>query len=379
MRRKARGSVEQIGERWFLRIPVDEVCPDTGAAVRRRKRVHLGDASEIRSHAAARRAADAWVARRFPEQLATGDSILVAGYAELFLRRKVALYRKSTRRLYTGHIRNHIVARLGSLPLARVGAAQIQDLIAGMVQAGKRRPTIIVMRTVLLQMLRQAEVDGFDVLPLDPRKVRVPKVTEVEREQRYITDDELQRILAAAAPRERALYAVMAYLGLRVSEALALAWAHLDIDSDRPIARIRQSTAGGELFPLKSKTSRADLPMLPELADELRAYRAVWRHNTQGLLFAGRGDGPLHAQDIRERLWLPLLRRLGLPHAGFHAFRHGTPRRWFAAGCSASIVRLLMRHATMAMTERYTHASAEDLRAAVTAASQKNKTPQSPP
>lgn len=368
IRRKARGSVELRGDHWFLRIRA------TGNGATSRRRIPLGHATEIRSEVAARRVADAWLARRHPEQLSTGDQVLAGDYFERFLRLHVALLRKSSQKHHRAVIREHLMPRWASTPLHAIGTAELQALIADLTAQGLARATILAVRTKILHILSHARLNGFDAQVIAAKLVRVPKQDVAERERRNISPDELERILTASEHPWRALWAVMGYLGLRVSEALALTWRHLDIESVEPLASIRQSTSDGEIFPLKTKTSRADLPIPDELVAILADYKAVWQPNAAGLLFATRSGAPQRAEDVRREQLLPLLKRLQLPHAGFHAFRHGLPRRLFEAGNSASVVQQLMRHGSLQMTERYTHTKASDLRAAQRAASEKRKT-----
>jgi integrase len=48
-----------------------------------------------------------------------------------------------------------------------------------------------------------------------------------------------------------------------------------------------------------------------------------YRQNGQGILFANRRGRPFSANKLREKKLRPLLVSLGIPLAGFHAFRHG--------------------------------------------------------
>lgn len=361
--RKRRGTVVQRSDAWWLRIRTD------GA---RRPWIRLGDLQELRSEAAARRAADAWISRNLPELLSTGASAPAAQYFEAWLRTHAAHLRASTRRRYTTAVRRHLVPELGSMPLARIDVPAIRTALANC-RRRCARATVMGIRAVLLQVLRQARIDGFDALEINPRLVRLPATVETEREPRHITAADLARILEACDFPHRAAYAVMGLAGLRCSEALALTWEHVRADAEKPVMHIRQSTQRGELLPLKTKTSRATLPLLPELAAILRDYRAIWRPNAAGLLFATAGGRPWSADALRSRHWAPLLKSLGIPHAGLHSLRHGLPRRLFAAGVSANSVRLLMRHASLRQTEAYTHSTADDLRAAIDRVSNHNR------
>lgn len=354
--RKRRGTIVKGACGYRLRLRTNE-----GAA---RRSINLGDFNVLRSEAAARRAADAWIARNIPDLItAASSSPTAVMFMEHWLRTHAVQLRPSTRRRYVTTVRAHLVPELGSMPLARIGVAEIRDALAHRRAAGCARSTVMGIRSVLLTILRAARIDGHDAQVIDARLVRLPATIETVREPRYITAGELTRILEASDFPHRAAYAIMGLAGLRVSEALALTWERLDLRARR--LTIAESTQRGQIFPLKSRSSAATLPMLPELVLLLREYKHVWRKNDAGLLFATRSGRPWHADRLRARHWEPLLRRLSIPSAGLHALRHGFPRRLFAAGISAPIVQRLMRHASMQQTERYTHSSAEDLRAAL--------------
>lgn len=365
--RKARGSLEQRAGSWYVRMPEQQADPQTGEVRRVRRRHYLGSTNDIRSEADARRAADAWLGRNQPWQLQHGESIGFAAYVEQFLEQHAALFRKASRRNYRTRLHKHLVPQFGGMPLWRISPAEIRPVLARLRAKGLRRSTLRGIRSTLLQVLRQARIDGYDAQEIERWLVKLPEEDIAEREQRFISEAELEQILAGSDFPWRALWAVLGLAGLRISEALGLTWQHVDL-GDAPMLHIRQGAADGQLLPLKTKTSRADLPMDPRLAKILTAYSGVWRPNAAGLLFATSTGRPKSYRDVRLYQLLPLLKRLGLPPAGFHAFRHGLPRRLFAAGCSASVVQRLLRHGSMRMTENYTHATAEDLRAAINSA-----------
>jgi serine/threonine protein kinase len=51
---------------------------------------------------------------------------------------------------------------------------------------------------------------------------------------------------------------------------------------------------------------------------------------------------------------LAVLRTLGFPQAGMHAFRHGCNRRWELSGMNPAVLRQQMVHSSAVMTARYT-------------------------
>ena len=109
--------------------------------------------------------------------------------------------------------------------------------------------------------------------------------------------------------------------GMRIGEVLAL--RALDLDFQRKLIKVRCSTYAGQIGTPKSKASIADLPMPPALESRLKKYRSSghYRKNDLGLLFVNRRGRPYSANKLREKKLRPLLTRLRIPLAGFHAFR----------------------------------------------------------
>jgi hypothetical protein len=62
----------------------------------------------------------------------------------------------------------------------------------------------------------------------------------------------------------------------------------------------------------------------PQLAAEhLRGRLRTWKPNPLNLIFATSEGTPWDIDTVRKRKLHPLLRRLDIGRAGFHAFRHG--------------------------------------------------------
>lgn len=359
-----RGTIECRGRKWFLRVAAEQPDQTTGEITRRRKRIELGTTGELRTHAAARAAADRWLSRTTTQTLNPGPTILAVNYFSEFLRRTVSMWRASSARHYRSVITHHLMPAFTGA-LTDIDAVAFRELMARLVRSGRKRHTIANVRRVLLHVLSQAVRDGYGVHRIVPADVRLPSEIAAPRAQRWVTSQELDAILDASDWPWRALWAVLGHLGLRISEALGLCWEHIDLTTR--VVCIRQSAVLGTLQPPKTKTSVADLPMPDGLVDILTAYQRVWKPNKDGLLFATRNATPLRAEDVRTRQLNPMLRQLNLPPAGFHAFRHGLPRRLLLAGVSPAIVQKLLRHASLSMTEKYIHTSGDDLRAAIQA------------
>lgn len=361
-RRLTRGRVELRGRTWWNRYRAERIDPQTGLLTRGQARMRLG---RFRSAVEAASALDRYLALQGSEALQPGVAVTAREFFAQFDRLRVALMRPGSRRGYRAAIRKHLEPALGRLPLSAIDATAVQELVGKLHAQGLAPATIGTIAGRLREILADARSRGYAAHLIARRAVKLPSRVRAEREARHISPEELERILTASSGEQRVLWAILGFSGLRIGEALGLAWEHVDLESD--LIRVRQQASGGEIAPTKTRTSRADLPLLPPLKAILRAHRADAPHRA-GLIFRSRSGRPLRADDVRRRWLRPLLERLGIPPAGCHAFRHGLPGRLDALGLSPAAIQKFMRHSSLAMTERYLHRSTCDLQEQLAAA-----------
>lgn len=151
------------------------------------------------------------------------------------------------------------------------------------------------------------------------------------------------------AARDRAVLTLLYGCGLRISEALALTWG----DAPLPEA-IRVTGKGG-------KTRLA--PVLPAVREAVEAWRALcpFPAAPHDPLFRARRGGPLsprHVQATVQRL----RGRLGLPASATpHALRHSFATHLLGAGADLRSIQMLLGHAGLSTTQKYTQVDAARL------------------
>jgi integrase len=282
----------------------------------------------------------------------------VSDYLDTYVAGRVAVLKPSSRAAFRCYAR-HLRRELSGCWLDEVTVGSTQLLIARLSQAGLSRATISAMVSFLRRVLRSARVEGIAAVAIGPRELALPRETRPRQSPRCFSVRDTQCILAAAEWPWRALFALQAYLGLRAGESLGLAWS--DIDVSAKVVRVRQQASHGRLATLKSLNSVAALPLPDPLAAILNAYREVWKPNDRELLFANRRGEVLWAGGVRRNHLAPLLKRLGIAPAGFHAWRHALATEAFRAGVGAAAVRQLLRHGNINVTMRYSRVSFDDL------------------
>lgn len=192
-------------------------------------------------------------------------------------------------------------------------------------------------------------------------RIKLPKIPHKEAE--YFDPDVADRIVAAVPEDYRLLFRILAILGLRYGEAVALRRRHVDFLRRR--LRVEESLAevSGQLIfgPTKSHAERA-LPIPPSLMTELEQHLETIDADSDTLLFTAEKGGPLRYRYAYMDIWRAVLKKLGMPTVGMHALRHSAAARMISAGASPKAVQTIMGHRSAAFTLTvYGHLFDEDL------------------
>lgn len=294
-----------------------------------------------------------------------GRGPTVGEYAERWLATRSSGLRPATAKRYGELIHQHVLPALGRAPLARLGIAQVNDLLAVKLAEGLAPRSVHHVRAVLRTMLNAALREG-----LTPRNVAAladpPRVPRVERVT--LTPEQAQRLVEVSRQeRDGALWVLALTTGARQGELLGLRWD--DYEAATGVVRIAHSLqrVAGELIlsETKTATSRRSV-VLPasardalarqrslQAADRLRGGRA-WG-NELGLIFTtptGRPrDGTVVSHQFRLRC-----QALGLPSMTFHDLRHSAASLLAAAGVQPRDVQAQLGHSNVLTTlQTYTH------------------------
>ena len=234
-------------------------------------------------------------------------------------------------------------------PLAATTLADLQDFQAAL--ARDRRPgSVNTMLSALRSAFALAHRKGYirsnpcaEINDL-PNPLRSGTAAALGR--RILTRTETARLLEAARPdRDFALYLTLYHTGCRVSEALALRWADLNLEGLLPTLTVLHGKGG------KGRVIRLSEPLRKTLA-ELRPAAA----RPEGLVFATRTGRPL----ARNNVWTSLRRtaqRAGIERGiSPHWFRHAHASHALDGGAPVQSVKETLGHASLATTSIYVHA-----------------------
>ncbi|MDA1129788.1 MAG: tyrosine-type recombinase/integrase, partial [Chloroflexi bacterium] len=176
-----------------------------------------------------------------------------------------------------------------------------------------------------------------------------------ERRERWLSDDELTRLLTVLSehPNQRATNAVRFQLltGARIGEVLSAHWSEVDLERGvwtKPSHHTKQKRT--EHLPLSAPA----LALLAEMQDRADI--------TEQYLFPGNApDKPL--QGIKK-FWRNVTKQAGLQDYRLHDNRHTHASHLVSSGLSLEIVGRLLGHTNPLTTKRYAHLADDPLRAA---------------
>src|SRR5450755_1579300 len=333
-----------------------------GMVVREEQRARVGSTNDLPTKALARRVADRMIQHVNEPNYMPGKVATVQEFSAVYRASVCPTFKPSSCESARSVCRIYIEPVLGHYRLDQIKGEVPQLLVNDLRRRSLSRKTILNALSILASMLSVARDWNYLAPELDWRKLRLP-VEELQKRQRFFTPDESQRIIDASPDPWNICFAFMAYLGLRTSEAVGVAWENIDLLAG--VLRVKQSNWRGKLLTVKSKSSNRDLPLPPVLVDMLTGYRLRWRPNAFGLLFANAKGQPITSCYVRRDILHPIRKRLGIPRGGFHAFRHGLGTALMQAGASARVVQQQLGHADLRMLERYAHVVPQDQRTAV--------------
>ena len=78
-----------------------------------------------------------------------------------------------------------------------------------------------------------------------------------------------------------------------------------------------------------------------------------------GRVFEARNGSPISGNNILKRVLHPLLKRLGIPKAGLHAFRHSRVTMLRKNGTPEDLQKQWIGHSSLRTTDRYSHTNQE--------------------
>lgn len=361
-----RGLVRLRGETWRLQYRGE---PDAKGR-RKQHSVRLGDRREGMTREKALTAAALRIEQVAPRRVPAGSTCTWSAWCDRYAAVYLPNARPTSRHTLRSILRRHVEPAFRAHHVHEITTARIQTWIADMRRAKASPETIRGRYRLLRRLLGRARAEGLAVTvpqagDIDLPRSEAPRVVVQGGTGRGYGEAELSLILRAADERAAwlgILCRICAFVGIRISEALALSWSDIDFPGKRLVV-MRQAIAKKDAA-TKSASSVGQRPIPSRLLEALAKYRATLPAG-EPLLFPSPRGGYRDASGVRRRHLKPLLGRLAIFGRSFHAFRHRFATSAVRSGASVSTVQRLMRHSSVRATERYIEADSAELDSAI--------------
>ena len=281
-------------------------------------------------------------------------------------------------------------AKLGRYNLAELNSnliAQARNALstepygkAGSKTAAKdrvRAPATVVRYMGALSHALNTAVNEWGWMDKSPMVgVKKPKVDNERR--RFLSDDEIQRVLVSAKESEnRFLYTVVLLAlstGMRQSEIMTLRWRNVLVEDGADMGLlVMEKTKNGD-----ARTS----PLAEDAFTAVMALRDKVIKNNAGRVPASQLLFPSDTVENKpveiRKAWETCRKRAELDDFRFHDLRHTAGSLLAMSGASTREIAEVLGHKTMAMAKRYSHLTQKHLGSVVATMNQRLKAKKEP-
>lgn len=267
---------------------------------------------------------------------------------------------------YADIIEKHILGDLGGYDLDGLTPLVLQHFTIQLLSSGNLRTggglsanTVNCIVTVVQNSLRSAYAVG-QVAEYNAGKIRRPKIKEgslncfTVKEQKKIEKEVLSN------PKPRLFGIVLSlYTGMRLGEILALEWE--DVDFVKGTISVNKSchdgmSADGKFIRItelpKTPSSKRVIPLPKQLLPYLKMQK---KKSKSQYVIESTKNIPI-AIRAYQRSFEICLKKLNIPHKGFHALRHTFATRAIECGMDVKTLSEIMGHKNATITlNKYVH------------------------
>jgi integrase len=255
-----------------------------------------------------------------------------------------------TRAGYESLLKARILPEFGNLPINKIDREGVEAWVTGMLDEGLSASRVKQGYLVLHAMIKAAVRQGYLARDLIDG-IEMPRV--VSRERRFLTAAQVVELAESMPAKYRAFVYVVAYGGLRFSEAVALRRRRCDLLHGRLEIAEGAVDVKGELVWGTPKTHQIGSVSLPRFVVKIleeHLDRFV-EPDPDALVFTADEGGPLRNGNFHARVWKPVLATTNIvSDLTPHELRHTCATLLIAQGADPKAIQSQMRHSTISVT-----------------------------
>jgi len=252
---------------------------------------------------------------------------------------------------FTSYLNKWLNPNLGDLPLSSFNNLVVRGLVATMTKSGVS-PKMVnnVIQVVKMVVASAVNENGEKVHPRTWNHEFID-LPEVKDQRQPIHSSEIMKAMATGSEgRERMLFVLLGATGLRFREAFGL---EIDkhISDDFSTLHIRQKVWSGQVQPfLKTGNGIRDIDLPSSISAMLQKFVGT---RISGFVFCSKNGLPLLQSNVLRLSLHPLLKQLGQPKSGAHAFRRFRATWLRKQHAPEDLIRFWLGHANKSITDLY--------------------------
>ena len=289
--------------------------------------------------------------------------------AEKYLEYVEAMRKESSYVALANALHSHILPVFGDKRLDKIKAPDLEDFQIEALQKGFRKNTVRQFLTIFSTVWNFA-IKRFDAPP-NPR-LKISAIKGDTDSKIYVWSiEQCRKFLDAAPPgRDRTMFEVLLYTGMRYGECAALTWGDIDFEKNAitisktiswELKDVAKQEVNFKITPPKNWKSRT-VKIPQSLADSLERYYKEENSppRDQFVFIAKRGKGPINKATARG-IFNQTIQKAGLPKIRIHDLRHTHASLLLSSGVSIVAVSNRLGHANIATTlKTYAHIMPSD-------------------
>lgn len=265
-------------------------------------------------------------------------------------------------------IKKHITKEFGSYNLEEITTIMIQMYITKLLKEGNAKTnrglapsTVNTIITIIQISIKTA----FSIHLIHEYKIEEIKRPKIQLSELSCFSLEEQRKIETAilnSSKTKMIGIIIClYTGVRIGELLALTWE--DIDFHNHLIMVKKTCHYGIdlngnytriMDDPKTVTSKRLIPFSKQLLPLLKKMK-----NKQSIYLISNGQKPISVRSYQRSFSL-LLKRMKIPHKGFHALRHTFATRALECGMDVKTLSEILGHKNASITlNRYVHSLLE--------------------
>lgn len=271
-------------------------------------------------------------------------------FTDIWLAEKQVEWRKSYIQPMLNSLSAYVLPAFGDKEISSITKAEILSFRATLAKEPLKKQSPLLPASINkvmspLRMMLNEAADRYDFnSPWKGIKtLKVPR-TDVDP----FSLEEVQLIINTVRKDFKNYFTVRFFTGMRIGEADGLRWKWVDFERRQIL--VRESWVANEMTTTKTDGSQRDIYMSEPVYQALLDQKKHTGH--QDLVFCTKDGLPLRSNNIRTRVWYPILDYLGLKRRRAYQTRHTAATLWLAAGENPEWIARQMGHTTTEMLFR---------------------------